>query len=182
MQTPIFHYIIISFSAAIVAVMAQLIIPLPLIPMTGQTLAIGLVATILTLKQSVQAVSLYVLIGAIGLPVYQSFTGGLGILFGPTGGFLFSFIPTAFIITYYLQSFGYTKFHAISANLIGMLINLSLGSVWLKYYLKIDFAAAFLSGFAPFLIVGILKAILAGIFGITIRQRLIAAKLLKSEI
>ncbi len=182
MQTPIFHYIIISFSAAIIAVMAQIIIPLPLIPMTGQTLAIGLMATILSLKQSLQAVSLYVLIGAIGLPVYQGFTGGLGILFGPTGGFLFSFIPTALIIGFYLQSFGHTKFHAISANLIGMLVNLSLGSIWLKYILQINYAAAFLSGFIPFLIVGILKAVLAGIIGITIRQRLIAAKLLKSAI
>lgn len=179
MQTPILQYIIIAFNAAIIAVMAQIIIPLPMIPITGQTLAIGLVATILTQKQSVQAVSLYVLIGAIGLPVYQSFTGGLGILFGPTGGFLFSFIPTAFIIAFYLQSFGYTKFNAICANIIGMFINLSLGSIWLKYYLQIDFTAAFSSGFAPFLIVGIFKAVLAGIFGIAIRQRLIAARLLK---
>lgn len=178
MRSNIHSYSIIAFSSAIIAVLAQITIPLPLIPMTGQSLAIGLIATILPIKLSIMAVTLYILIGALGIPVYANFSGGLGILFGPTGGFLFSFIVAAFFISYYLSKCNFTMLHCFIANLVGMLINLTLGSIWLKYYLNIDFRSAFMSGFVAFLLVGIIKAFLASWAGLQIRNRLQKAKLL----
>ena len=172
------NYSIIAFCAAIIAVLAQITIPIPVIPLTMQTMAVGLIATILPWRQSVTAVSVYVIMGAIGVPVYANFTGGVGILFGPTGGFLFSFILMAFVIGYYLSIVGYSKWHVISANLIGMLVNLIIGTVWLKYYLQISWSEAFMSGFVPFIVVGVIKAILAATIGLTIRHRLLQAKLM----
>ena len=172
------NYAIISFCTAIIAVLAQLTIPIPIIPLTMQTLAVGLVATILPWRQSMAATTLYVIIGAIGIPVYANFTGGLGILFGPTGGFLFSFIIMAFVISFYLSTFGYSKWHTIYANLFGMLINLIIGTVWLKYYLQLNWSDAIISGFVPFIIVGMIKAVLAASIGLTIRRRLLQAKLM----
>ena len=169
---------IVAFCAAIIAVLAQITIPIPVIPLTMQTLAVGLIATILPWRQSVAAVSVYVIIGAIGVPVYANFTGGVGILFGPTGGFLISFILMAFIIGYYLSFFGYSKWQVINANLIGMLINLIIGTVWLKYYLQLSWSEAFMSGFVPFIVVGVIKAVLAASIGLTIRIRLLQAKLM----
>ena len=171
-------YAIIAFCAAIIAVLAQITIPIPVIPLTMQTLAVGLIATILPWRQSVAAVSVYVLIGAIGIPVYANFTGGIGILFGPTGGFLFSFVIMALVIGYYLTLVGYSKWQAISANLIGMLINLIIGTVWLKYYLQLSWSEAFMSAFVPFIVVGVIKAVLAATIGLTIRRRLLQAKLM----
>ena len=178
MRSKIHSYSIIAFCSAIIAVLAQITIPLPLVPITGQSLAIGLIATILPLQLSMSAVTLYILIGALGIPVYANFTGGIGILFGPTGGFLFSFILTASFISYYLSKSTFTFFHCFIANIIGMLINLTLGSIWLKYYLDIDFKSAFVSGFVAFLLVGVIKAFLASWAGIQIKNRLQKAKLL----
>ncbi len=172
------NYAIVAFCAAIISVLAQLTIPIPIIPLTMQTLAVGLVATIVPWRQSVAAVSVYVVIGAIGVPVYANFTGGFGILFGPTGGFLFSFILMSFVIGYYLSIVGYSKWQAISANLIGMLVNLIIGTVWLKYYLHLSWNDAFLSGFVPFIVIGAIKAVLAASIGLTIRHRLLQAKLM----
>ena len=59
-----------------------------------------------------------------------------------------------------------------------MLINLTLGSIWLKYYLTIDFKSAFMSGFVAFLLVGIIKAVIASWAGIQIKNSLQKAKLL----
>src|SRR5690554_6580057 len=84
--------------AAIIGMLAQMIIPLPLIPITGQTLAIGLAATILGSRLGTLSVLLYLAIGAAGAPVFESFTGGFWKFFSPTGGYLVGFIPTAFII------------------------------------------------------------------------------------
>lgn len=180
MKSSVFPMILTSLCAAIIAVLAQIIIPLPLIPITGQTLAIGLVVTILGLKHGTYAVLLYILLGAIGLPVFQSFTGGLGILFGPTGGYIVGFIPTALVIGFYLEKTRPTFTHALVANLLGMLVTLAFGAVWLKYLAELSWSSALLSGVIPFLIVGVIKAILAAWVGVIVRQRLQQAHILRT--
>lgn len=179
MQTNVFHYTLTAFCAAIIAVLAQITIPLPLVPITGQTLAIGLVVTILGLKFGSYAVVLYVCLGAIGLPVFQMFTGGLGILVGPTGGYIIGFIPTAIVMGLYFKKFGTTLFHALIANLIGMIVTLVFGAVWLKIVADLSWTAAMVSGIVPFLIVGIIKAVAAAWLGIIVRERLIQARMLQ---
>jgi len=180
MKSSVFPMILTSLCAAIIAVLAQIIIPLPLIPITGQTLAIGLVVTILGLKHGTYAVLLYILLGAIGLPVFQSFTGGLGILFGPTGGYIIGFIPTAIVIGFYLKKTRLTFTHALVANILGMLVTLAFGAVWLKYLAELSWTGALLSGVIPFLIVGVIKAILAAWVGVIVRQRLEQANILRT--
>ena len=180
MKSSVFPMILTSLCAAIIAVLAQIIIPLPLIPITGQTLAIGLVVTILGLKHGTYAVLLYILLGAIGLPVFQSFTGGLGVLFGPTGGYIVGFIPTALVIGFYLKITRLTFIHALVANILGMLVTLVFGAVWLKYLAELSWTGALLSGVIPFLIVGVIKAILAAWVGVIVRQRLKQANILRT--
>ena len=180
MKSSVFPMILTALCTAIIAVLAQIIIPLPLIPITGQTLAIGLVVTILGLKYGTYAVLLYILLGAIGLPVFQSFTGGLGILFGPTGGYIIGFIPTALVIGYYLEKTRLTFTHALVANLLGMLVTLAFGAVWLKYVAELSWTGALFSGVIPFLIVGVIKAILAAWVGVIVRQRLEQANILRT--
>ena len=170
--------ITIAIFAAIIGILAQITIPLPLIPITGQTLAIGLAATILGARHGTFATLLYILIGIIGIPVFAQMTAGLGVVFGPTGGFLVGFIPTTYFIGQYLKWTSYTVQHAIIANIIGMFITLSFGTAWLKYMADLSWTAAFMSGFIPFLIVGIIKAIIAGWLGIIVRKRLLTAKLI----
>ena len=180
MKSSVFPMILTALCTAIIAVLAQIIIPLPLIPITGQTLAIGLVVTILGLKYGTYAVLLYILLGAIGLPVFQSFTGGLGILFGPTGGYIIGFIPTAIVIGFYLKKTRLTFTHALVANILGMLVTLAFGAVWLKYLAELSWTGALFSGVIPFLIVGVIKAILAAWVGVIVRQRLEQANILRT--
>lgn len=171
--------IVIALFAAITGVLAQLAIPLPFgVPITGQTLAIGLTATILGSRHGTYATILYILMGAVGIPVFAQFTAGLGVIIGPTGGFIIGFIPTTLIIGLYLEKTSFTVKNALIANIIGMFITLIFGTVWLKFAADLTWQAAFLGGFAPFIIVGLIKAFLAAWIGIIIRQRLTAANLL----
>src|SRR5699024_945615 len=125
--------IVTALFAAIIAVLAQVAIPMPLgVPITGQTLAIGLAATILGSRYSTLSALLYIIIGAIGVPVVAQFTGGLGILLGPTDGFLIGFIPTTHFMGYYLEKTSFTLKNALIANIIGMFITLIFGTIWLK--------------------------------------------------
>ncbi|MCQ6274965.1 biotin transporter BioY [Bacillus sp. V3B] len=172
--------IMIALFAAIIGVLAQITIPLPLVPITGQTLAIGLAATILGARNGTLSVLLYLLIGSAGVPVFAEFSAGISKLVGPTGGFLVGFIPATFIIGLYMEKWGFTFKNALIANIIGMLITLIFGTVWLKISASLSWTVAFASGFTPFIIVGIIKALLASWVGILVRKRLIASKLLFS--
>lgn len=170
--------IVAALFSAIIGILAQITIPLPIIPITGQTLAIGLAATILGATYGTLSVFLYLLIGTIGVPVFAQLTAGLGILIGPTGGFLVGFIPAAFIIGFILEKTAFTIKNAIIANTIGMFVTLLIGTVWWKNQASLSWTAAFAGGFTPFVIVGIIKAVLASWFGIIVRNRLLAANLL----
>lgn len=170
--------IITALFAAMIGVMAQLVIPIPPVPITGQTLAIGLAATILGARYGTLSVLLYLLIGAVGVPVYAEFSGGLGKLVGPTGGYLVGFIPAAYLMGKYLEKTAFTYVHAMVANTIGMFITLIFGTAWLKIAADLSWTAAIAGGFTPFLIVGLIKAALASWIGIVVRRRLISAKLL----
>ena len=85
--------------AAVIAVMAQISIPMPLgVPMTMQTFAITLAAVVLGSKLSAIATLVYLALGAVGVPVLANFSGGFDKFVGPTGGFLISFPLMAYII------------------------------------------------------------------------------------
>lgn len=173
--------IITALFAAIIGILAQVTIPLPLVPITGQTLAIGLAATILGAKYGTLSVVVYLGLGATGIPVFAQMSGGLGSLFGPTGGYLFGFIPTAFIIGYYLEKTSFTFANALIANVIGMFMALSVGTVWLKIFANLSWTGALMGGFIPFILVGLIKAALAAWIGISVRNRLESASLLYLE-
>lgn len=175
-----YQYVLAAFGAAIIAVLAQVTIPLPLIPITGQTLAVGIIVTILGTRLGTLSVLLYILLGAAGLPVFSGMSGGLGILVGPTGGYIVGFLATAIIMGLYLDKFGITFTHAIIANIIGMIVTLAFGTVWLKIVADYTWTAAFMGGVAPFIVVGIVKAVLAAWIGVIVRRRLERAHLIEA--
>jgi len=82
----------IGLFVAIIAVCAQIIIPMPNgVPMTLQTFAIPLAGAVLSIKNGTIAALVYVLVGMTGVPVFAGFMGGIGMLFGRTGGFILAF-------------------------------------------------------------------------------------------
>ncbi|MFB1049400.1 biotin transporter BioY [Paraliobacillus sp. JSM ZJ581] len=164
--------------AAVTAVLAQIEIPIPVVPISGQTLAVGLAATIIGSRYSTIAMICYILLGAVGLPVFAGFSGGVQILVGPTGGYIFGFVVTALVTGYILEKTKYNITMAMVANTVGMIITLIFGSIQLKIVLDLTWNQALISGVYPFIVVGLIKAYLASWLGITIRKRLIQAKLI----
>ena len=113
--------------------------------------------------------------------MFAEMSGGLAKIFGPTGGYLLSYIPTVYITGLILEKTRFSVAMAFLANIIGMFITLIIGTIWLKYMSSLSWTVAFSSGFAPFIIVGILKAFLASWLGITIRSRLASANMLPKK-
>lgn len=174
--------ILCGIFAAITAVLAQIEVPLPIIPISGQTLAVGLTATIIGSKYGAIAMTCYALLGAVGLPVFAGFKGGAQILVGPTGGYIFGFIAAAFVTGFILEKTKHTITMAMVANTVGMIITLIFGAVQLKFVLDMTWNQALVAGIYPFIVVGLIKAYLASWLGITVRKRLTQANLIDSRL
>ena len=169
---------IIAISTAFLAVASQLTIPLPLVPLTLQTLAVGIIATLLKPLDSILAICLYLVLGAIGVPVFAGGAAGFGVILGPTGGFLIGFL----LQSQQVSLLGQTAFMVKStrgklilystANIIGAAWCLALGTIWLSLVARLSLQVAFKSGFLPFIIPGLVKAILAAFIGYALRRAL----------
>ncbi len=153
---------LISLFAALTAVGAFISIPLYPVPLTLQTLFTLLAAMTLGSDMAASSQIIYVFLGIIGLPVFAGFKAGIGILFGPTGGFLFGFIISAYVIGKIIEVKKEKNFfYYFLAGLSGMIIIYITGITQLSLVTGIGIKRALLIGALPFLPGDILKIIAA---------------------
>ena len=156
---------------AIIAVMAQIVIPMPYgVPMTLQTLAVPLAGVLLGAKKGAITAAVYVLIGAVGAPVFAGFAGGLGVVFGPTGGFILSFPLLAFA-----AGFGADKNNPRwlwSGVIVGVLINYLFGVVYFSLFTGNDIITSFTICVLMFIPTDVIKILITGLLGVKVRKLL----------
>ena len=163
----------VGLFTAVIAIMAQISIPMPLgVPMTMQTFAITLAAIILGAKLSTISTLIYILLGAIGLPVLAGFSGGISKFVGPTGGFLISFPIMAFIIGYAVDHRSAFKGAFVIGLIAGTVVNYIVGIAMFCILTQSSVAVGFTACVLPFIPTAIIKAILAALIGFPIRKRL----------
>lgn len=118
----------IALGAAFIAVCAWITIPGP-IPFTMQTLAVLTVAGLLGAGKGCAAVGVYLLLGAVGVPVFSGFRGGVQALAGPTGGYLIGFLFTALLVGWGIRRF--PKLWQMCAFMVlGIVICYAFGTAW----------------------------------------------------
>ena len=146
-----------SLFAALIAICAWLSVPVADIAFTMQTFALFLTLGILGGKWGSVSILIYLLMGAVGLPVFSGFQGGLGTLLGVTGGYIWGFLFSG--LTYWLLE----KFHRGLAMGTGLAVCYVCGTGWFLLYAGdagLPFALA--KCVLPYLIPDILKLTLAG--------------------
>ena len=143
----------------LLTVSARITVPFYPVPATLQTLAVFLIAAAYGRNLAVGTVALYLAQGAAGLPV---FTGGAGLAYmaGPTGGFLAGFLVAAFVIgTAVDRGWGTNAFKLFGAALLGAVLLLGMGYLWLAGLIGVEKAWTF--GVAPFALGELTKVALA---------------------
>ena len=169
----------IALFTALIAVMAQISIPLPGgVPLTLQTLAIPLAGLVLGPKKGTLSTIVYVLLGAVGAPVFANFTGGIGIVLGMTGGFLLSF-PIMALLAGFASGKNAKSPILWMWLLAGAVINYIVGTLWFMFAAKANLMGALTACVIPFIPTAIIKMILAGMLGPMLRGVLIKSNLLK---
>lgn len=160
-----------SIFSAIIAVMAQIVIPLPSgVPVTLQTFALCLCAFFLGSGWGTAAVAVYIAAGAVGLPVFSAFSGGFQVLFGATGGFIIGFIPLVFLCG--LSKKISNKPVKAALCFSGLILCHIIGILQFSVLYKINFFTAALSVSLPFILKDILSVFAAYIIAKIINKRL----------
>ena len=141
-----------SLFGAATAAGAYVIIPIPPVPITLQTLFLMLAGALLGAKTAALSQIVYILIGIIGLPVFAGGKAGLGVLFGPTGGYLTGFIAGAWIIGRLLEKAQNPGTARIALSMIaGTLAVYTLGIAQLCLVAKLSIPKAAAVGALPFM-------------------------------
>lgn len=141
--------------AAVLAVGSWISIPLPFtpIPINLGTLAVILTGALLGWKYGTLSVLIYILLGAVGVPVFAGFTGGIGHIAGPTGGYIIGYITSALICGIIMQLFYEDrKWWVIAvAALLGTASCYILGTIWFMILTNNTLAASLSMCVIPFL-------------------------------
>lgn len=159
--------VLIALMTAVTCVLGPLSIPLPFspVPISLTNFAIFLAIFILGMKNGTVSFIIYLLLGAVGVPVFSSFRGGLQVLAGPTGGYLIGFIFLALIMGFALDHFDRKLVPTIIGMIIGMAVCYAFGTVWLAKLLSLSFKEGLMMGVIPYLPGDAAKIIIAAIVG-----------------
>lgn len=138
--------------AALAAVCAQLILPTPWgVPVSLGTLAVFLAAGLLGAKGAALSMLIYLALGAVGVPVFAGFRGGLGVLAGPTGGYLIGYLAAAALGGALCERLPDRKYRLPAAFACGLVVCYLFGTLWFAASTETSAASAFTLGVLPYL-------------------------------
>ena len=154
--------------AALISVASPVSIPLgPVtpVPITLQVFLVYLVAALLGARYGAISMVIYVILGAVGIPVFAGLSGGTAVLVGPTGGYLFAFPVASLLGGAVAGRRAATRrsdlFRVALSFLVALVVIYGIGVVWLSNYLGLSLVDGTFLGAIPFIPVDLLKAVVA---------------------
>ena len=118
-----------AMGIALIAVCSWISIPAT-VPFTLQTFAVCLVTALFGLRLGLWTVGGYILLGAVGAPVFAGFKGGFAALLGTTGGYIVGFLFTALVVGIAVDRFGRRLPVLICSMVLGILLCYAFGTAW----------------------------------------------------
>ena len=129
MQHKTYHMVYSGIFAVLLAICSWISIP-TVIPFTLQTFAVFLTVLLLGGKQGTIAIFIYLLLGAVGIPVFSNFGAGLGYLLGNTGGYAIGFLFIGLSGWLFEKLFGRKNFSRVTSMILGLLLCYTFGTFW----------------------------------------------------
>ena len=171
--------VITGMSAAVIAVLAQIALPMPSgVPVTLQTFAIALTGAVLGAKLGTAAAGVYILLGAAGVPVFSGFSGGLAVLVGKTGGFIWGFLFLALLCG--AGSMVKNKAVGCGLGVMGLAVCHLLGILQFQLLMNMGFAESAVLVSVPYLIKDVVSVAMAFVLRLQIRKQLLRADILQA--
>lgn len=165
---------LIGVMTAVTCILGPFAIPIPFspVPISFTNLALYFTVYVLGMRYGTVSYLLYLLLGTAGLPVFSGFSGGMGKLTGPTGGYLIGFIFMAAVCGYFIDKFPGKRGLHVLGMAVGTAIAYAFGTVWLSGQLGISFTAGLGVGVLPYLPGDAAKIFLAVFIGPRLRREI----------
>jgi biotin transport system substrate-specific component len=155
------NLVLMALFAAVLCVSAYISIPLPNgSHITALNFVVTLIGLVFALEQSFLISLVWLLLGAVGVPVFIGGQGGIGYLFGQYGGYSFAFVIIAILLPIFCKR-EYNRISFTIAAIISAVFVDVFGSIWIMIIGGINLKAAFIAGFLPFIVLDTIKAIVA---------------------
>jgi biotin transport system substrate-specific component len=161
-----------SLMAALTAVGAYIYVPIGPVPIVLSTLFAILSGLLLGSRWGLTSMALYLLVGAIGIPVFAGGKGGFAHFLGPTGGYLFGYLWASWITGFISERSRGRITLDILAVVVGSLTIYAFGVPWLKMVTQLSWQKAWIAGALPFLIGDAIKASVVVILARSVRPML----------
>ena len=139
-----------SLLAALMAVGAYIHIPIGPVPIVLQNMFVLLAGLLLGSRWGLASVCIYLLVGAMGMPVFAGGKGGIVHFVGPTGGYLLGYVVSVLMVGYISERSDGPSYRDIVAVVVGALVTYMIGVPWLKAVTGMTWTKAFAVGMAPF--------------------------------
>ena len=165
-----------ALMAAVTCILAPMSLPIGPVPISLTNLAIYLSLYLLGWKWGTVSYLVYVVIGAVGVPVFSGFTGGLGKLAGPTGGYIVGFVPMAVLAGLVIDRYR-SRGLQLAGMIVGTAVCYAFGTAWFCFVMDSTPMAALSLCVIPFIPGDLVKMALAMWVGPLIRGRLAKAGL-----
>lgn len=169
----------IGLFTALLCIVAPITVPIPIspIPLSLATLVIYFLSNLLGYKKAILCCSMYLIIGLAGIPVFSGFTSGVAKLVGPTGGYLIGYFFVAFFTGFFAEKFRYSVVMQLFGMVIGTVVMLFFGTLWLSALTHTTMLQAALSAVLPFLLGDILKIVITILLAPLIKKYMAKAQL-----
>mgnify|MGYP003461477741 CR=1 FL=1 len=166
---------LVGVLAAVLCILGPMVLPLPFspIPLSLATLAIYFASYILGARRGVICCGIYLLMGLAGIPVFSGFSGGIGKVLGPTGGYLIGYLFMALICGLFVDKWSGKTFIHFIGFLLGTAVCYLFGTAWLSMQSGLTLGAALAVGVLPFLPGDLVKVIVGITIGKQVRKRLV---------
>jgi len=161
--------VLASLMAALTAVGAYIHVPIGPVPIVLSTLFVILSGLLLGSRWGLTSMGLYLLVGAIGLPVFAGGKGGFAHFMGPTGGYLFGYVLASWLTGFISERSRGLLVLDILAVIIGSIVIYALGVPWLKMVARLSWSKALMAGVIPFLIGDTIKACVVVVLARSVR-------------
>lgn len=170
----IYQITTIALLTALMCASAYISIPLPFtsVPLTAQTLMVNLIGMVLGPVEAGLTMVTYVLLGLVGLPVFSGGIGGPAKLFGPTGGYIFSYIIAVVVISL-LRGKKYNIIRYILVSVaVGFVIIYGLGTLYFMFNMNMGLQESLVMCVYPYIPLDIVKCVLAALIAKPIQELL----------
>lgn len=171
----VYQLCVTALMAALMCILGPVTIPIGAVPISLMVLVMLLSVYLLGWKLGTLSVLLYLAIGAVGLPVFSGYQGGLAKLAGPTGGYILGYVPMAIIAGLFIEKSGAKILWSVLGMVLAVAVLYAFGTAWFVLQMQCTVGYALTVCVLPFLAFDAAKIAVALVAGGLLRRRLTQA-------